>query len=82
MLLAGAWLAFLGYWVMYTGVAKLSGDTTCTLGKSIRGQCSPGTAGSGHGGPAPGVTSREAADAHKALQFYTLPGKPLEAAAA
>lgn len=82
MILVGMWVAFAGYWIAYAGVAKLSGDTGCTLGRAIRGQCTPGTAGTGGPGPVPGITAADAARQHQALQFHVLPGRPLSDVAA
>lgn len=58
IVLGGLWVAWLGYTVLYAGVAKINGDTSCTIGKAARGQCS-GTAPAAHGGPQPGRTSEE-----------------------
>jgi hypothetical protein len=41
MIVLGLWLGIIGYAVLYSGVAKLGGDATCTLGNALRGKCKP-----------------------------------------
>jgi hypothetical protein len=80
IILAGLWVALIGYDVLYTGVAKLSGDTSCTIGKAFRGQCSPGQAAVGGAQPRRGLTLLEHASSTRAMQLSTVPFNPVAVA--
>lgn len=82
ILLAGLWGAWTGYLVLYTGVAKLGGDATCTIGKAFRGQCQQGTAGHGSATGGSGFTRQELATNRYERQLSLVPHFPIPVGAA
>lgn len=60
LVIAGIWLAVLGYAVLYTGVAKTSGDSSYHLALAFQGQTpnppsTASTSSSGQGGASRGA---------------------------
>ena len=60
LVIAGLWLAIVGYAVLYTGVAKIGGDSTYHLALALTGKAPTG-ATTNTGGPAPSAGWQQAA---------------------
>lgn len=58
IVIAGLWLAVIGYGVAYAGAINLGGGK-CSLGQSFQGKCTPASQG-GAGGAAPAGLTRKA----------------------
>jgi hypothetical protein len=58
LVIAGLWLAIVGYAVLYTGVAKIGGDSSYHLGLALTGTAptgAPAAAPAATGGANPGL---------------------------